>query len=202
VKATEFNLQEGIKFDLENGITSFQTTRLVIFDVDAVGLLRQKIIDAVGIEKAREIYLQFGYQHGYADFMQMKINYTFDTEEDLLASGPMLHTWEGIVKATPSDFRINREKGEIYFPVSWKNSYEADQHLQFNPVSKEPVCWSLMGYASGWCTGFFGKPVFGFEPMCRGKGDDRCESLVKPIKEWGPEAKPYIKALEMFWKGV
>ena len=37
----------------------------------------------------------------------------------------------------------------------WTNSYEAEQHLSFNPPATEPVCWSLMGHASGWCTGIF-----------------------------------------------
>ena len=54
-----------------------------------MGLLRQQVTEALGCDKARELMLRFGYQNGYADFMQMRVNYTFDTEQDLLAAGPV-----------------------------------------------------------------------------------------------------------------
>jgi hypothetical protein len=196
MKATDFNLSTELKFSVETGITSFKNSRLVIFDANAIGLLRQNLLKELGWEKARRFFLCFGYQQGFADFMQMKLNYTFDSEMDLLASGPVIHTWEGIVQATPKEIRYDRKTGEFYFTGVWTNSYEADQFLSFNRPAKEPVCWSLMGYASGWCTAFFGKPILAIEPVCVGKGDDHCEWLLKPIKDWGPEAEPYIEDLQ------
>lgn len=198
MKATDFNFSKDLSFEVESGITSFKTTRLAIFDVESLGLLRSKIIDAMGIEKAREIFVQFGYQQGFADFMQMKISYSFDSEMDLLASGPVIHTWEGIVKATPTEIRFNRETGEFYFTGVWTNSYEAEQHLSYIGESHAPACWSLMGYASGWCTAFFGKKLLAIEPCCAAKGDENCGWEIKPIGEWGPEAAPYIEALKIF----
>jgi hypothetical protein len=200
MKATEFNLARDLKFDPQSGITSFGHSRLVIMDADAVGFLKQKVTELIGPAKARELYLKFGYQHGVSDFLQMKMNYQFDSEMDLLASGPAIHTWEGIVNATPNEIRFNRETDEFYFTGSWKNSYEGQQYLQLNPLSSEPVCWTLMGYASGWATAFFGKPLFAFEPTCIGKGDPCCQWLIKPVGEFGDECAPYISALREFWK--
>jgi hypothetical protein len=200
MKATDFNLSKDMEFNFETGMTRFKDTRLVIFDANAIGLLRHKIVKELGMEKAREIYLQFGYQHGFSDFLQMKLNYQFDSEMDQLASGPVIHTWEGIVQATPKEIRFNKETGEFYFTGVWMNSYEAEQYLQFNHATSEPVCWTLMGYASGWCTAFFGKPLLAIEPVCVGKGDKCCEWLIKPADEWGAEAAPYINALKEFWK--
>lgn len=202
MKATDFNLQEGIKFNSETGITTFHDTRLVIFDANAIGFLKKQVVEALGWKNARKLYLRFGYQHGYSDFLQMKENYAFESEMDLLASGPVIHTWEGIVQATPKEIRFNRETGEFYFSGIWKNSYDAEQYLMYESIGKDPVCWTLMGYASGWCTAFFGKPLFAYEPVCIGKGDDHCEWLIKPPGEFGEEAKPYIEALQDFWKGV
>jgi hypothetical protein len=198
--AQDFNLAEEIRFDINRGLTTFKDSRLLIFDANSFGLLRQYIVDLLGMDKAREFFLRFGYQNGFTDFMQMKVNYKFDSEKELLASGPVIHTWEGIVKATPKKLSFDREKGEFYFTGIWANSYEAEQHLSFNHHSSEPVCWTLMGYASGWCTGFFGEPVLCIEPKCVGKGDDNCEWEIKPINEWGNVAEPYFKALENFWK--
>lgn len=198
MKATDFDFSKDLKFSLEKGITSFKNSRLVIFDANAIGLLRQKLLEMLGFEKTRELFLKFGFQNGYADFMQMKLAYKFDSEMDLLASGPVIHTWEGVVQATPKEVKINREKGEIFFTGVWKNSYEAEQHLSYNKVSKDPVCWSLMGYASGWSSGFMGKKIIAIEPVCVGKGDDHCEWKIMPEFEWGKEAAPYIKAYSEF----
>ena len=200
MKAAEFDLSKEILFDFAKGVTSFRNNRLVIFDANAIGLLRQTLVEELGWERARRIFLRFGYQNGYADFMQMKINYNFDSEMDLLASGPVIHTWEGVVNAAPTAIRYDRESGDFFFTGVWTNSYEAEQYLSYNENAGEPVCWSLMGYASGWCTGFFNKPLIAIEPVCMGKGDNHCEWLIQPPQVWGEEAKPYIEALESFWR--
>jgi hypothetical protein len=202
VKATDFNLPQEISFNLETGITSFKNTRLLLFDADAIGLLRQKLIEELGPERAREFFLKLGYQNGYADFMQMKINYKFDTEMDLFASGPVLHTWEGIVHATAKEFRCDRENGEFYFSGIWTNSYEAEQHLSYNLQATEPICWSLVGYASGWSTAFFGSPLIAIEHFCVGRGDDHCEWIIKTPEEWGAVAEPYLAAYQQFYQPV
>ena len=194
MKAADFNLQNDMQFSLETGVTSFRGNRLVIFDANAIGLLRQNLIEALGFDKTKEILLKFGFQNGYADFLQMKLNYEFDTEMDLLASGPVIHTWEGIVQATAKEIRYDRKTGEFFFTGVWTSSYEAEQHLSFNEPSDEPVCWTLMGYASGWCTAFFGKMLIAIEPFCVGKGDDHCEWKIQPPEVWGEEADIYVQA--------
>ena len=200
MKATEFNMAKDIQFDFNSGITSFKNTRLVIFDVNSIGFLRQRLMDELGWEKARALFLEFGYQNGYADFIQMKVNYEFDSEMDLLASGPVIHTWEGIVQATPKEIRFDRHTGDFYFTGIWSNSYEAEQHISYNEVHPEPVCWSLMGYASGWCTAFFGHPLVAIEPVCVGMGDDHCEWKIQPPNSWGKEVEPYLQVYQKFFK--
>lgn len=198
MKATDFDLSKELKFDVEHGLASFQSSRMIILDANAMGLLRQKILDAVGWEKAREMLLKFGYQNGFSDFMQMKLSHEFDTETDLIASGPVIHTWEGIVHAVADSLHFDRARGDFFFSGRWDNSYEAEQHLCFNPVAREPVCWTLMGYASGWCTAFFEKPIVAIETKCVGKGDSNCENRIQPVANWGAEASPYIAAFKEF----
>lgn len=200
MKATDFNLAQNIKFDFEQGITSFKDSRLVIFDVNAIGLLRQTLIEEFGLNKAREILLKFGYQNGYSDFLQMKMNYSFDSEMDLLASGPVIHTFEGIVHAAPIYIEMDKDKDIFIFTGKWSNSYEAEQHLSFNHNSDNPVCWTLMGYASGWCTAFWGKPLIAIEPICVGMGHSHCEWKIQSPENWGSEADIYVSAYKSFWR--
>lgn len=94
--AKDFDFAKEIRFDIDKGMTTFKDSRLLIFDANSFGLLRQYVIDLMGIEKAREFFLRFGYQNGFTDFMQMKVNFDFDSEKELLASGPVIHTWEGM----------------------------------------------------------------------------------------------------------
>jgi len=204
MKAGNLNLAEEIRFEPDKGLVSFQGNRLVIFEASAMGLLRQELISAMGWDQARTFMLRFGYQNGMADYLKMRDSGRFDDERELLLAGPVLHSWEGIVQAVARHIEFDREAGEFEFTGVWHNSYEADQHLQhqhlfFDGIGDGPVCWSLMGYASGWSTAFFGQPLVAIEPLCRGKGDDHCEWLIKPPSKWGKEAKPYIDALKGFW---
>jgi hypothetical protein len=91
--------------------------------------------------------------------------------------------------------------GEFYFTGVWKNSYEAQQHLSFNSVASEPVCWSLMGYATGWCSAFFDKLVIAIEPVCCGKGDECCEWKIQPPEVWGDEASDYLEVYNELRRG-
>jgi rsbT co-antagonist protein RsbR len=196
MKATDFDLSKDLKLDPSSGMALFRNSRLVIMDAAALGLLRQNLVEALGPEQARAFFLRFGYSHGFNDFMEMKKRYTFDSEMDLLASGPVIHSWEGIVSARPKEIRFDRKTGEFYFTGTWVNSYEAEQYLTFNPPASEPVCWSLTGYASGWCTAFFERPLLAMEPECAGRGDENCGWLIQPPSAWGDAAKGVLTALK------
>src|SRR5436190_1081011 len=53
----------------------------------------------------------------------------------------------------------------------WHDSYEAEQHLLHLGQADEPVCWTLVGFASGYMSCVYGKEVIAIEDRCRGKGD-------------------------------
>ncbi|MBS4026154.1 MAG: XylR N-terminal domain-containing protein, partial [Clostridia bacterium] len=58
MKATDFNLSKELKFNLDEGVTSFRDSRIAIFDTNAIGLLRQSIVKEFGRDKARELFLK------------------------------------------------------------------------------------------------------------------------------------------------
>jgi len=118
---------------------------------------------------------------------------------DLLASGPVIHSWEGIVQATPTEIRYDRATGDMYFTGVWRNSYEAEQHLSFQHGGDEAVCWTLAGYASGWTTAFMGRPMIAIESHCQAKGDEHCGWLIRPAAAFGPEAAPHHQAFQEFF---
>ncbi|HPM37915.1 MAG TPA: XylR N-terminal domain-containing protein [candidate division Zixibacteria bacterium] len=194
-----FDLSRELSFHPDTGRTLFRDSRVLILDANAIGMLRQNLLDTLGWAQARDFLLRFGYQHGYSDFMQIRHNFEFADEMDLLCAGPVLHTYEGIVKAAPTEIRFDRHSREFQFAGIWTNSWEAEQHLAFNPPSPQSVCWTLTGYATGWCSAFCGWPVLAMEPTCIGKGDPHCGWKVQPPDLWGEEGRPMIEALSVFW---
>ena len=129
MKALDFNMSKEIEFDFDKGITSFKGSRVLIFDANIIGLQRNNLIEALGEKKAKDFIFKLDFQNAYEEFLNMQQNYEFDNEMELLASGPTIHTWRGIVQATPKEIEFDREAGKFYFTGVWTNSWEAEQYL-------------------------------------------------------------------------
>jgi anti-anti-sigma regulatory factor len=157
--------------------------------------LRQLLFDHMGESLARATLAKFGYQCGLGDFQNLSKNYKWDTEQDLFGAGPVMHTWEGIVGVEPTSLEFDRAAGHFHMTGKWRNSYEAEIHVKQFGMGSAPVCHSLTGYASGWCTAFFGSPCLAVETRCMAKGDDHCEFEIRPPQRWGDEAAPWKEAL-------
>ena len=74
--------------------------------------------------------------------------------------------------------------------MDWRNSWEADSHLQLFGIGEDPACWSIVGYASGYVTQFFNRPVIFKETACVACGDAHCHIVGKPLADWGDD--PYL----------
>lgn len=196
MKALEFDLRSALSFHPEQGAVLFGQNRMLLFRVEALGTLRRLLREQLGGRLSRSILSQFGYRCGSEDHKTLSSLYTWDTEIDELASGPVIHTWEGIVRAEPKLIEFDRATGHFHMHGTWTNSYEAELHLAEHGVGSEAVCHTLTGYASGWCTSFFGRPLVAIEPTCRGRGDDICTFEIRPADVWGPEADPWKETLE------
>ena len=171
---SELKLPELLTVDETAGTIHFRHRRMLLFDADAMGLLRKELIHTLGQESARRLLTRFGYACGYRDALTSKELFAWNNVADWWAAGPRLHTVEGIVHVRPLHFQIDTDRGVFATESEWLNSYEAEQHLKHIGPSTEPVCWTLTGYASGHATAIFGSPVYCVEKECVGKGDARC----------------------------
>ncbi len=196
LKAGDLDFYSLLRRRAGEGRLFFNQRRAVIFDVEALGALRQQLLNSLGKELAMGILTRFGYAHGYNDAKMLGENFDWETETDWLAAGPSIHTLEGIVHVTPQKIEFDRETGHFHMHGIWLNSYEAEEHLKLYGPSDHPVCWTLTGYASGYTSSFFGHDLLAIETECVGKGDARCYWEIRPVDQWGDEAKPYLKALE------
>lgn len=188
MKIAEFDLKSMLDFQPSLGKLLLGGDRMLLFRQDAFASLRKLLFEQLGEQLTRALLMQFGYRCGHGDHHALTTRYAWDTELDEMSAGPVMHTWEGIVHVEPTMLEFDKSKGQFHMKGIWRNSYEAEVHChEFGP-STQPVCHSLTGYASGWCTAFFGAPLLAIETMCAGKGDPHCQFEIRVPDAWGSEA--------------
>ncbi len=128
--------------------------------------------------------MRMGYTSGVRDFELAHINKEHTNLHEAFMAGPILITLEGLVKTTITKLEIDSKLGSFYVECIWENSWEAEAHLRDYGVSSAPVCWNLIGYASGYCTAFMGKPILCKEIQCFSTGANNCYLVGKPVEEW------------------
>ena len=173
-----------IQFSSEDGKVWFNEQRMLLIHSAALGELRKELIETLGIERTRGFLMRFGYYSGLRDAeMLHKIRPDFTKEEAFLA-GPQLHTIKGMVKVVPKELNFDVESGNFYGEFDWHDSYESEAHINEYGVADVPVCWTLLGYASGFSSYYMGRKIIYKETQCSGCGADHCKIVGKPAEEW------------------
>src|SRR5262249_32874329 len=145
--------------------------------------LRRELIDALGVAGARGMLMRFGFAHGYRTAEVLKDTFPWESEREWRRAGARLHTLQGLVlvDGPPSPPHSPQTP---YADGFWRESYEAEQHLLHFGRSEEPVCWTLVGFASGYMSRAQGREILFQEDRCVGKGDATCHVVGKPAEEW------------------
>jgi transcriptional regulator with PAS, ATPase and Fis domain len=152
-------------------------------------LLRDELVESIGMQRARALLMRFGYQSGLRDAeLARKLRPDLPTEQAFMV-GPQLHSIRGLVHVTPLELNVDLAKGTFFGRFEWRNSFEAQVYLQHHDISSEAVCWSQLGYASGYTTYFIGRPIIYKEVACAGCGSAHCEIVGKPAEEWEDHAE-------------
>ena len=180
-----FHLSEVIDFQPDKGTIRLHQQRVVILSAAAMGLLRKEIIETLGEATARRLLLRFGYADGYHDAVTLRDRSPVADPLEALRSGASLHTLEGIVRATVESADYTAETGRFAASVKWESSYEAEQHLHHYGTSADPVCWSLVGYISGYASACIGRELYFQETTCAGQGARRCVVKGRDAESWG-----------------
>ena len=182
------HLAELLDFRPDQGIIRLHEQRVVILSAAAMGLMRKELVDTLGPDAARRVLLRFGFADGYHDAVNLRARSHWATPLDGLRSGAMLHTLEGIVRADVRRVEYDEETGRFEEEVTWHDSYEAEQHVHHYGKSADPVCWSLVGYSSGFVSACLGKEIYFREMACAGQGQRHCSAIGRDAGSWGAES--------------
>ena len=195
MKAEDIDLRSLLEFQPESGRLMLGAQRMLIFSQSALGILGELLVERLGHELADALLTQFGYRCGADDYEQIAAAGDWDSDTDRLASGPMMHMWEGLVHVEPTLIEFDRAAGDFQMTGIWRNSYEAENHMRTAGHSDEPVCMSLTGYASGWASSFFASDLVAVENTCQAQGHDHCTFEIRPWAQWDSRADRWREAL-------
>ncbi|MBM4088347.1 MAG: AAA family ATPase [Planctomycetes bacterium] len=171
--------------DMRDGRFDLHGRRLVLHSSDALAQLRKDLVEMAGKEHARRILTRFGNFWGRADAAAMKRIFHWDSLVDWIQAGPRMQSLQGAVRTHVKRLEVDAEAGHFEMEVTWHDSAEADeQRLALGPATR-PVCWTMVGYASGYASFCLGREVVFQECKCRGKGDRICSAVGKDRAAWG-----------------
>jgi DNA-binding NtrC family response regulator len=178
------DLRELVHFSEKDGTIWLAENRMVLMHTSALGILRKELIGSVGKEHARRLLTRMGYASGMRDAELAKRIRGHESLTDAFFTGPQLHMLEGVVRVTPIRLEMDIDSGTFDGEFLWENSWEQDIHLRELGQSDEPVCWSQIGYASGYTSAFMGRFILFKEVECVACGHNNCRIVGKPLEAW------------------
>jgi len=178
------DMRSHIHFCAETGQIWLHEHRMLLVHAEAQALLRKELIDTLGMSRARGLLTRMGYASGMRDAELARKQAQGASDMEAFMTGPKLHTLEGIVRVTPIRLELDRPRGQFYGEFLWENSWEGQWHRQYFGIHHEPVCWTQIGYASGYTSAFMGRRILYQEVECVGAGDANCRIIGKPVEEW------------------
>ena len=181
------HLAEMIDFRPDQGIMRLHEQRVVLLSAAALGLMRKELIDTLGLETARRLFLRFGFADGYHDAVSLRDRSRWSNPLEGLQAGLVLHRLEGIVRAEITALEHDAAAGRFHEDLIWHDSYVAEQHVHHYGKTTTPVCWSLVGYASGYASACLGQEIYFRERECTAQGATHCTVVGKDAASWGDE---------------
>ncbi|PWV59867.1 sigma-54-dependent Fis family transcriptional regulator [Plasticicumulans acidivorans] len=180
-------LGEHLQLTFEQGHISLDAQRMILLHTTAMGALRKELIDSLGSDRARGLLTRMGYASGVRDAEMARRMLPQASGDELMLVGPQLHALEGIVNVQPVRVDIDIARGRYYGEFIWTDAYESEVHQEAFGMATEPVCWMQLGYASGYTTHVFGRPVLYREVECCARGDAQCRIIGRPHAGWSAE---------------
>jgi hypothetical protein len=187
--AVDDDLRAQVHFCAKTGQIWLHEHRMLLVHAEAQALLRKELIDTLGMERARGLLTRMGYASGVRDAELARARAQTSSDIEAFMTGPRLHTLEGIVRVTPVKLELDRLAGKFYGEFLWEDSWEGQWHRHYYGVHADPVCWTQIGYASGYTSAFMGRTILYKEVECSGSGHGNCRIIGKPLEEWEDAAE-------------
>lgn len=186
--------------------------RMIVISASAFGTLRKDLMTNLGIERMKGFLIRYGWDLAVKD-AQKALQMNLSSIEEIAITGPALHMIKGHTQVHTNYLQVNRAVDQtvesIHMEGYWQNSYEAEEHMSRFGRSQSPVCYTLIGYASGYLSTICNHMVVFKEFTCEAMGHQECRWVGKSLPLWNGEVNdllqyfedtPIVKELEMTYE--
>jgi DNA-binding NtrC family response regulator len=181
---SDADLRRLVHFSSGDGRIWLAGQRMLLVHAAALGAFRRELMQTIGREQTRRLLLRAGYASGKRDAGLARQVRPAANAFDMFAVGPQLHMLEGAVQVIPEQLDFDGESGRFHGTFRWEHSWEVETHVRDFGPQEEPVCWMLLGYASGYTSAFMGRPVLFKEVACEACGQPHCRIEGRPLADW------------------
>lgn len=186
------SFSDQLRFSPADGRIWLDERRMLLLDADGVVDLRRELNRRMGFEAAKALMIQLGYSKGAKDaFLSEKIK-EGEKYFEVLRGGLQLYSMTGFASVEVHKAAVVIDKGKFFAECTLHDSVEVSNA---DGLSHAPLCWTAIGYASGYCTTLLGKSIVFKEMTCRGMGHQACRIIGKTAEQWGKEAEPFFEDL-------
>jgi hypothetical protein len=193
-------LLTSLVFNPIDGTIRLNGDRIVMQRATVGSELRRELIQLLGAPEARVFLMRLGFLTGQADARFVRTRWPNLNVGDAFTAGTRLHTFSGVVRVETVYNDFDLRTGRFAAEFVWHDSVEA---IEFRGLrhATEPVCWTQLGYASGYATEFFNTLIVYKEIECAAQGHDHCRIVGKSVNGWGandPEVSLYLERIATF----
>lgn len=171
---SDADLRRLVRFSSNDGRIWLAGQRMLLMHAAALASLRRELMQSIGHEKTRRLLMRTGYSAGESDAALAKQVRGNAPMFSMFSVGPQLHMLEGAVQVTPIKFSQDMENNQFEGLFRWDHSWEVETHVRDFGSQDHPVCWMLLGYATGYTSAFFGRRIFFKETQCTACGFEHC----------------------------
>ena len=194
----------------KNGSLFMDNDRSILISISAFGTLRKNLIENIGNERMKGFLIRYGWELGQEDAKKV-LKKDLNTMKDVIEYGPILHRMRGNaeIEVTNLEMKPANDKISVHMEGVWRDSYEAEEHLRQFGFSHTPVCYTLIGYASGYLSRVCNQMVIFKELSCQAEGHSECKWVGKSLDYWDGEVddelqfyqeSPIVKELELTYE--
>lgn len=181
---SDADLRRLVQFSSNDGRIWLAGQRMLLLHAAALGSLRRELMQTIGHQQTRRLLMRTGYFAGESDAALAKRVRSEASMFSMFAVGPQLHMLEGAVQVTPIKFSADMEKDQFEGLYRWDHSWEVETHVRDFGPQDHPVCWMLLGYATGYTSAFFGRRILFKETQCVACGSDHCLIEGRIKNQW------------------
>lgn len=179
------DLAHCVKFEPHKGRIQLGDQRMLLLHARTLRTLREGLIDTLGHDGARALLTRIGFEAGAQDAELARQIRGDAADPEAFWVGPQLHGIEGMVRVELVRMQIDVTRGHHYGEFLWHDSVEDEDYVERHGQADFPICWTQIGYASGYTSRFMGRTIVYREVSCRSMGEAYCRIVGKSADEWG-----------------